>query len=116
MTVIEHEDSSELRAGSRMLMVVTEQDARSIGAARPLVAQQYARELETAIRAERLRYAPAALVRSGVFGLLATLGLALAVWLIYRVTRLVRRSIDRWRRNVPGPCAYRRRRLSLPTA
>ena len=58
VTVTESEGSSELRAGSRLLMVVTQSDARSLGASRPVVAEQYARELESAIRAERLRYAP----------------------------------------------------------
>ena len=87
VTVTENEGSSELRAGSRLLMVVTQRDARSLGAARPVVAEQYARELESVIRAERLRYAPATLIRSGVYGLVATLALAVVVWLIRRLAR-----------------------------
>jgi small-conductance mechanosensitive channel len=98
VTVTENEGSSELRAGSRLLMVVTQQDARSIGTARASLAAQYARELETAIRSDRLRYAPAALVRSGVYGVVATLTLALAIWIVGRVTRRLRRWIQgRWR-------------------
>jgi small-conductance mechanosensitive channel len=95
VTVTEAEGSSELRVGPRLLMVVTQQDARSVGAARPSIAQQYARELEVAIRSERLRYAPATLVRSGVYGLIATLAMAAAVWLIQRFTRAIRGGVDR---------------------
>ena len=87
VTVVETEGSSELRAGSRLLMVVTQQDARSLGGARTIVAQQYAREFETAIRAERLRYAPATLVRSAIYGVLATLVLGGILWLIRRLAR-----------------------------
>ena len=79
--------------GPRLLMVVTTQDARNLGAARAALAQHYARELETAIRTERLRYAPATLLRSGIFGLVATLLLGVAVWLILRLTRAIRRVI-----------------------
>jgi small-conductance mechanosensitive channel len=95
--VTEADDSSELRVGPRLLMVVTQQDARSLGGARPLVAQQYAREFETAIRAERLRYAPATLIRSGIYGLFATLVLGVTVWLILRLARSFRDAIERRR-------------------
>jgi small-conductance mechanosensitive channel len=97
VTVTEAEGSSELRAGSRLLMVVTPRDARDLGTARAALARHYARELETAIRTERLRYAPATLVRSGVVGLLATLVLGLVAWLIQRLTRAIRGAIARRR-------------------
>jgi small-conductance mechanosensitive channel len=97
VTVTEAEASSELRVGPRLLMVVTPQDARNVGAARAPLAQHYARELEAAIRAERLRYAPATLVRSGLFALIATVLLAVAVWFIQRLARVVRVVIVRRR-------------------
>ncbi len=96
VTVIETEGSSELRAGSRLLMVVTPRDARSLGLPRPALALQYARELEAAIRSERLRYAPATLLRSGIYGVVATLALIAMVWLIYRLVWVCRRGLDRW--------------------
>jgi small-conductance mechanosensitive channel len=102
VTVTEKEGSSELRAGSRLLMVVTQQDAQDLGAARAVVAQQYARELELAIRSERLRYAPATLIRSGVYSLLATLVLLAAVWLIRRLARSIHQGARRWRTARPG--------------
>jgi small-conductance mechanosensitive channel len=100
--VTETENSSELRAGSRLLMVVTQRDASNLGAPRTVIAGQYARELEAAIRSERLRYAPAALVRSGIYALLATLALVAVVWLIQRLTRAIRGGIERWQMRLPG--------------
>lgn len=97
VTVTENDGASELRAGSRLLMVVTPRDAASLGAPRIAVAQQYARDLEVAIRRERLRYAPATLARSGIYGLLATLVLAGSLWIIVRGTQLVGRKLERWR-------------------
>jgi small-conductance mechanosensitive channel len=102
VTVTENESSSELRAGSRLLMVVTQQDARHLGAPRAAVAQQYARELELAIRSERLRYAPATLIRSGVYSLLATLVLLGAVRLIRRIARAIQKAANRWRAARPA--------------
>ena len=102
VTVTENEGSSELRVGSRLLMVVTQPDARSLGASRAVVAENYAREFESVIRAERLRYAPATLIRSGVFGLLATLVLAILLWLIRRLARAIQHAVDGWRARRPG--------------
>ncbi|HXQ77070.1 MAG TPA: mechanosensitive ion channel domain-containing protein, partial [Gemmatimonadaceae bacterium] len=97
VSVSESEGSSELRVGSHLVMVVTPQDAKSLGAARATIAAQYANELEAAIRAERIRYAPGTLARSGIYGAVATTLLAAAVWLIFLITRWIRRQIDeRW--------------------
>jgi small-conductance mechanosensitive channel len=100
ITITENEGSSELRAGTRLVMVVTQQDARAVGAARGSLATEYARQLEAAIRSERLRYAPATLMRSGIYGGVATIALALAVWIVYRITRRIRNWVDRrWRQS-----------------
>jgi small-conductance mechanosensitive channel len=98
VTVTENEASSELRVGPRLLMVVTQQDARSFGAARSTLAQHHARELEAAIRAERWRYEPATLIRSGLYSVLATVLLAGVMWLIHRLTRGLRRVSESWAR------------------
>jgi small-conductance mechanosensitive channel len=97
VTVTETEGSSELRVGPRLLMVVTQQDAASLGTSRAYIATQYAQAIEHAIRDERQRYAPAALMRSGVIGLLATLVLGVTVWLILRLARSIRGAIERRR-------------------
>ncbi len=96
VTVTETEGSSELRVGPRLLMVVTQQDARNLGVARAAVAAEHARALEAAIRAERLRYAPGALIRSGISGLFATIVLIALLWVSGRFTRWIRAAIARW--------------------
>jgi small-conductance mechanosensitive channel len=93
VTVVEADGSSELRVGPHLIMVITPRDAASIGAARASLAQQYARVLENTIREERLRYAPATLIRSGFYGLAATLLFSLIVWGIFRVTGILRRRL-----------------------
>jgi small-conductance mechanosensitive channel len=93
VAVIEVDGTSELRVGPRLLMVVTQADASSLGAARASIAQQYARVFETAIRQDRLRYAPATLLRSGLYSLLATAAFVLTVWLVMRVTTALRRRL-----------------------
>jgi small-conductance mechanosensitive channel len=96
VTVIEADGSSELHVGARLLMVITPRDAAAVGAARASLAEQYARIFETAIREERLRYAPATLIRSGAYGAAATLVFAFVAWIVIRVTRAVRgRVCDR---------------------
>lgn len=95
VTITEVEGVSELRAGSHLLMTITPRDAALVGVPRVSLAQQYARVFEDAIRNERLRYAPATLLRSGVYGLVATVVLAAAVWLILRVTGALRRALTR---------------------
>ena len=97
VTVTEVDGSSELRIGPRLLMVVTQQDAASLGVSRVGLATLFAREIETAIRAERLRYEPGTLVRSGIYGLVATIALALLLWIIGRLTRWLRGTVTRFR-------------------
>jgi small-conductance mechanosensitive channel len=97
VTITDVEGSSELRVGARLLMVVTGRDAHRLGVSRELAAQHAAQALEAAIRAERLRYAPETIARSGVHGVVATLVLLATLWLIGRLTRFLRTRIDRWR-------------------
>ena len=96
VTVTEVDGSSELRVGQRLLMVVTQRDASNLGAGRTAVAAEYARQLETAIQAERQRYAPGTLIRSGVYGLIATLAFAAVLWLVLRLARSIRSRILGW--------------------
>jgi small-conductance mechanosensitive channel len=100
VTVNEVEGSSELRVGPRLVMVVTPQDATSVGVARPSLAAEYARQLEAAIRAERLRYAPETLVRSAISAVIATLVFGVLLWVVYLVTRWARGRIDRWQARI----------------
>jgi small-conductance mechanosensitive channel len=97
VTVVEADGSSEVRMGSHLLMVVTVQDARRLGASRISLAEHVAGEFEKAIRNERLHRAPGALFRSGLYGLGATFVFALVAWVIVRSTRWFRHRAERWR-------------------
>jgi small-conductance mechanosensitive channel len=90
VNIVEVDGSSELRVGPQLLMVVTPRDAQEVGLGRTTLASQYAHVIGDAIRAERLRYAPGALLRSGAYALMATAAFALFVWIVFRLTRALR--------------------------
>ena len=93
VTVTEVDNASELRAGEHLLMMVTQEDATGAHAPRTSLAQQYAHSLEAALRAERQRYAPAALARAGALAFVSTALFAAFVWLLLRVSASIRRSL-----------------------
>jgi small-conductance mechanosensitive channel len=95
VTITEVSGTSELRVGAKLVMIVTPRDAERFGAPRIALAQQYVGALEDAIRLERERYTPATLMRSAGFAALATAVFALVIWLILKVTRLLRRAVRR---------------------
>ena len=95
VAVTDVDGSSELRVGPQLVMVVTARDAASLSAPRATVAQTYARIIEESIRTERLRYAPATLVRSGALATLVTLVFALLAWMVVRITSASRRRLAR---------------------
>jgi small-conductance mechanosensitive channel len=95
ISIVEAGNSTELRIGQRLVMNVTRSDSATVGIPRVRIAQAYARDLENAIRAERLRYEPATLVRSSVYALLSTLALVGLLWLIGRFTRQLRSRLLR---------------------
>ena len=95
VTVTEAQGSSELRVGTRLLMVVTQNDAAVLGVSRASLAQQFSTEFQTALQRERLRYAPGTLIRSAAYAFVATMLFILAVWITRRLTRALHRVILR---------------------
>ena len=95
VTVTEAQGSSELRVGTRLLMVVTQNDAAVLGVSRASLAQQFATEFQTALQRERLRYAPGTLIRSAAYAFVATMLFIMAVWITRRLTRALHRIILR---------------------
>ncbi len=96
VTVTDAGTSSELRVQGRLVMVVAEADARVIGISRTLLAADAAKAIESAIRAERLRYTPATLTRGAWQAGLALLVLLAALWLLHRLLRWARTRLERW--------------------
>jgi small-conductance mechanosensitive channel len=95
VTVTEAQGSSELRVGTRLLMVVTQNDAAVLGVSRASLAQQFSTEFQTALQRERLRYAPGTLIRSAAYAFVATMLFILAIWITRRLTRALHRVILR---------------------
>jgi len=93
VTITEVDNSSELRVGDHLLMIVTAEDAAGVRAPRTSIAQQYAHSLEAALRAERQRYTPSALARAAALALVSTALFAAFVWLLLRVSASIRRSL-----------------------
>jgi len=87
VAVVEAAGFTELRIGQRLVMAVTKADAAAAGIPRGLLTQEYARELESAIRNERLRYTPAALMRSSIYAVVSTITLVGILWLIGKFSR-----------------------------
>jgi small-conductance mechanosensitive channel len=98
VTVVEVAGSSELRIGQRLVMVVTKADAAAAGLPRARIAKEYAKDVENAVRNERLRYEPATLVRSSVYAILSTLALVGVLWLIGRFSRRLHSRLQGSRR------------------
>jgi small-conductance mechanosensitive channel len=96
VTIAEAASSSELRVQGRLVLVVTEQDAQVAGIARPLIAAEAAKTIEAAIRAERLRYAPATLVRGAWQAGLALVVLLVLLWLVRLAARWARTRSEQW--------------------
>jgi small-conductance mechanosensitive channel len=96
VNIVDTGGTSELHVGPHLVMAVTSRDAADIGVSRQALAEQYARVVEAAIRSERQLYAPAALVRAGVYAALATALFAAFVWIVIRATRTARRLTARW--------------------
>ena len=97
INVVESEGSFELHAGSRLVMVVTPADAKAVGVSRANLAQSFARDIESAIRRERANRAPGALLQAAGWGLIATIALCAAIWLIWRFTGWLRYRAEYWR-------------------
>jgi len=93
--IVEVDGSSELRVGPQLVMVVTPRDAQDMGIGRTTLATQYAHVIGDVIRAERRRYAPAALLRSSAYALAATAAFALFVWIVFRLTLALRDAVRR---------------------
>jgi small-conductance mechanosensitive channel len=95
VAVVSSAGASELRVQGRLLMVVTTRDAQIMGVSHDALAREAARTFEAAIRAERLRYAPAALTRGAWQTALALLLVAAVLWLLRRALRWARARLER---------------------
>src|SRR5512135_289547 len=97
VSVVEAGGSSELRIGQRLVMAVTKADAAAVGITRERLAREYGKDIEAAVRNERLRYTPEVLIRSSVYALISTIALAAMLWLIGNLSRRLQSRLRRSR-------------------
>ena len=97
VTLSDADDLTQLKVGSHLVMSVTEVDAKAVGVARRQVAAAYAAEIEGALRAERARRTPEALLTSALKAVAATVVLVLGLWGLSRVWRWINGRIHAWR-------------------
>jgi len=97
VSVVEAGGASELRIGQRLVMAVTKADAATVGLARERLAREYAKDIEAAVRNERLRYTPAVLIRSSIYALISTIALAAMLWLMGNLSRRLQSRLRRSR-------------------
>ncbi len=97
ITVDDAETSSDIAAGDRILMTVTDMDAAAEGRPRPEVARTYARMISQAVAEHRREYSARSVLTGGLFAFAATVVLITGLVLISRLfTRLYAR-IESWR-------------------
>jgi small-conductance mechanosensitive channel len=85
---------SVVAAGDRQLLAVLDEDAQIEGVGRPILAEAYRREVAKAIERFRQDREASVLWRNVSKAAAATLALALAMWLGFKLLRITRRSVD----------------------
>jgi small-conductance mechanosensitive channel len=95
LTVVPVDQGLEIRAGPRLIMTVTELDARLEGTSPAIVAAVHKAQFAEAIARYRAERSPARLWRSALVSLLATAALAAALWLTVVLFRRLDRVLER---------------------
>ena len=95
LNVVPVDQGLEIRAGPRLIMTVTELDARLEGTSPAIVAAVHKSQFAEAITRYRAERSPARLWRSTLVSLAATAALAAAIWLTVIVFRRLDRALER---------------------
>ncbi|QSA97847.1 mechanosensitive ion channel family protein [Methylococcus sp. EFPC2] len=103
LRTVESDVMTEIMAGDRLIVSVIDADAKIEGVRRQVLAGALARRIGKAIEDYRRARSPEVLLKNGLYALLATVVLALAlvllVWLARRLDALMER---RWRKHIQG--------------
>jgi small-conductance mechanosensitive channel len=91
---VEGEQSTDIMAGDRLLMMVVDADARMEGLERQVVAVAHAARIRAAIEQYRQDRSPETLMRGAVAAGIATVVLVLSVWLVLRGLRRAERTLE----------------------
>jgi Polyphosphate kinase 2 (PPK2) len=91
-----HEGWTEILMGGRVIMAVTDTDARMAGVPKEQLVAEYAKTIEEVIPAYRQEHSWQMVLRGVLKALVATLLLVGILWLLRRVRFLLRDQIERW--------------------
>ena len=97
LTVFDQDGTSDITAGDLIVMSVTDPDAKTAGKDRQTLARDYAQRIDAALIAYRHNYSLKSLIIDGIYVLLSTVGLILALRLIGVIFRKLYKTIDSWR-------------------
>jgi small-conductance mechanosensitive channel len=95
--VVETEADSEIVTGDRVIMAVTDRDAKAAGRPRQELAADYAGAIQRAIEAHRKTYSLKSIALGAVFVLLTTIVLVVIFKLIGRFFHRAYATIEAWR-------------------
>lgn len=87
---------TEILAGNDVIMRISEGDARSIEQPREQLSAEYAEAIRRTVTTYRLEHTWSALLRGALFAVLATVGLIVALLLLFRIRRVIRSRLDEW--------------------
>jgi small-conductance mechanosensitive channel len=87
---------TEISAGGRLLLAVSDEDAKSAGKARSVLASEYAENVRAALTNYRRDHNWRAVLRGISYSLLATVVLVPVVWVIRKLRLSARGRLKRW--------------------
>lgn len=97
IAVADSSNTSDIMAGGLIVMSVTDQDGELAGQNRQLLARDYTKRIDTALKTMRREYGLKSLVLEGVYALLATIVLILLLRLLGIVFRKIYAKLGSWR-------------------
>jgi small-conductance mechanosensitive channel len=97
ISVTDAAGTSDIAAGDRLIMTVTDQDAQLQGEPRPELAQDYAQRIGSSLTALRKEYSVKSLSLGGVYALIATVILLLILRLLGFLFPKLYAKLDSWR-------------------
>jgi len=86
---------TRILAGSQLIMIVIDADARLEGVRRPVLAQACLSRIGEAVTDFRRDREPKLLIRHGLYAIAATLALIFGLWVAHRVVRRSRSALER---------------------
>ncbi len=108
LSVLEGEGGDDLIAGDRVVMTVTDADARADGVERHLLSARWAAALGRGLNEERPQVLAADLANGLLRALIATAALLIILWIVLASVRRIVRAISAWRGSRIAPVRFQK--------